>query len=89
MSNRSNSTIQKRFDGKRVYTSNSLPTVPISESDIYIYSNETTRLDSLAYEYYNNASLWWIIARANNIGFGYAVEPGLQIRIPTNIGRFI
>ena len=43
------------------------------------------RLDTLAFKYYQDSSLWWIIARANNIGKGDLTVPiGKQIRIPQN-----
>ena len=82
---RNNSSIKKRPDGKRVYTSTMNRPIPVSANDIYIISDETTRLDKLASQYYNNSSLWWIIAKANGIGFGYSVEIGIQLRIPRNI----
>jgi len=42
-------------------------------------------LDNLANKYYEDSSLWWIIARANNIGKGDLTVPlGKQIRIPFN-----
>jgi len=41
------------------------------------------RLDNLAWEYYKDPSLWWIIARANGIGLGNLSVPiGEQLRIP-------
>lgn len=86
---RINSNISKRFDGKRVYSSNKLPIIPIGDRDIYIVANETTTLDSLALKYYRDSTLWWVIARANGIGFGYSVEAGKQIRIPFSIERFV
>jgi hypothetical protein len=43
-------------------------------------------LDNLAFKYYKNPSLWWIIAQANNIGKGkLSVPAGLQLRIPINV----
>jgi hypothetical protein len=86
---RINSNIKKRFDGKRFYSSPDLPIIQKTSQDIYIIADETTRLDVLAYEYYRDASYWWIIARANNIGFGYSVEAGKQLRIPVHIERYI
>jgi hypothetical protein len=86
---RINKNIKKRYDGKRFYSSPNLPVIQQTAQDIYIIANESTRLDVLAYEYYRDASYWWIIAKANNIGFGYSVEAGKQIRIPTNIERYI
>jgi nucleoid-associated protein YgaU len=44
----------------------------------------------LAYAYYKDPTLWWIIAEANNIGKGDLLVPvGKQIRIPTEITSII
>ena len=60
-----------------------------TNSDYYITSKITDRLDLLAYKYYGDTSLWWIIAIANNIGKGSLfIEPGIQIRIPSDIQSF-
>ncbi len=83
-------SITNRFDGKRVYKSTLYPTIEESDSDVYIISNDTDYLDTLANKYYSDPSLWWIIALANNIGKGrLSVESGLQLRIPTNIGKIL
>jgi hypothetical protein len=86
---RVNTNIKKRYDGKRFYSSPDLPNIPTSNRDIYIVSDQTTKLDVLAYEYYKNPTYWWIIAKANNLGFGYSVKPGTQLRIPANIEKYI
>ena len=53
------------------------------ESDYYIYGREGDRLDSLAQQFYQDVSLWWVIANANNLGKGSMDVPaGMQIRIP-------
>lgn len=78
--------IKKRWDGKRYFGTRLYPNIPINPSDIYVVTNETDTLDNLAFKYYKNPSLWWIIAQANNIGKGkLSVPVGLQLRIPTNI----
>lgn len=84
--NRYDSTkIVKRWDGKRVYNTTYYPTISPSETDGIIVSNEGDYLDSLAYKYYSDPSLWWIIALANNLGKGrMSVPPGIQLRIPSN-----
>lgn len=70
-------------DPKRYYGTTVYPKFEARETDIYIISKTSDRLDNLAFEYYRDASLWWVIARANNIGKGTAnVTPGIQIRIP-------
>jgi hypothetical protein len=53
------------------------------ESDYYIFAREGDRLDSLAEQFYQDVSLWWIIANTNNLGKGSMDVPaGMQIRIP-------
>jgi len=53
--------------------------------DVYIVMIERTRLDHLAYKFYENPNYWWVIASANSIGGTMYVEPGTQLRIPVNI----
>lgn len=81
----SNSLIH--FPGKpRQLKSNIYPPIPRSVSDIYIISNSGDRLDLLSFKYYQDQTLWWIIAVANGLGkHGMIVPPGIQLRIPTNI----
>lgn len=62
------------------------PPIKRQESDMFIRSRAGDRLDSLAHEFYQDVSLWWIIAAANNIGKGtFAVLPGIKLRIPKDI----
>lgn len=76
----------KRWDGKRVYKTTYYPDIPLSDSDLYVVSTEGDYLDILAFKYYNDPTLWWVIALANNIGKGrMSVEPGLQLRIPQDV----
>ena len=82
--------IDARFDGKRVYKSVLYPSISVDSSDFYIVTNETMYLDSLAFKYYKDTSLWWIIALANNLGKGrLSVPSGLQLRIPGNVSKII
>lgn len=79
-----------RWDGKRVYRLPKYPRVSPSPSDIIIISKETDYLDTLAYNYYKDPTLFWVIALANNLGNGkMSVEPGIQLRIPTNVQDII
>jgi len=85
-----NVPIYNRWDGKRAYRTTHYPEIPPSDSDIYIVSNETDYLDTLANKYYGDASKYWIIGQANNIGKGrMSVESGLQLRIPTNVSKIL
>jgi len=76
---------QKDTNGRRFKKTVLLPVIEPSVSDIYIIGQVGDRLDTLAYKYYQDSSLWWIIARANNIGKGDLTVPvGIQLRIPQN-----
>ena len=43
------------------------------------------RLDHAAYEHYQDASLWWVIAAASGIGWGMQIPPGTRLVIPDDI----
>jgi len=75
--------ILKNENGKRYRSTVKYPMIDKKSNDIYIIGRQGDRLDSLAYKYYTNSRLWWIIARANGIGKGdLSVPIGTQIRIP-------
>jgi len=76
---------QKLKDGREVYRTQIYPNIPLKDSDMYIVTQEGDRLDTLAYQYYGDQSLWWIIATANNIhDASFAVEDGTILRVPEN-----
>jgi|TARA_R100000008_G_scaffold28823_2_gene15914 hypothetical protein len=71
-------------NGKRVFKPTMYPKIPIRDSDIFIYPKFGDRLDNLAQKYYGDVSLWWIIAKANNLDAAHiGLEMDKQIRIPT------
>ena len=43
------------------------------------------RLDQIADEEYGDASLWWVIAAASEIGWGLQLPEGTVIRIPIDL----
>ena len=47
--------------------------------------NEDARLDVMAGREYGDASLWWVIAAASNIGWGLQVPAGTRILVPTSL----
>lgn len=82
--------VMKRYDGKRVFKTTRYPVITPQDSDVVVISNEADYLDSLAYTYYGDPTLWWIIALANNLGKGrMSVPPGIQLRIPVNINDIL
>jgi nucleoid-associated protein YgaU len=42
-------------------------------------------LENIAYQYYNDGSLWWIIAKANGLTDAVIENADKKIRIPTQI----
>jgi hypothetical protein len=81
----SNVSVSERWDGKKVLNTTHYPDIPQLDSDIYIVTNDSDYLDTLAFKYYHDPTLFWIIALANNLGKGrMSVPGGIQIRIPTN-----
>ena len=86
MSRYDHTVVKHRPDGKRVLKPTMYPKIPIQDSDVFIYPKFGDRLDTLAQKYYEDTSLWWIIAKANNLDEAHiGLEVDKQIRIPINI----
>jgi hypothetical protein len=62
------------------------PVIPIRDSDIIINGKFGQRFDQLAFQYYGDQELWWIIARANNQSDSMYLVIGKEYRIPQEIG---
>jgi hypothetical protein len=75
---------QTKIKGKLVYKTVRYPEVPLSSEDIYVYTQQGDRFDVLAKQYYQDSSLWWVIAIGNpQVTLGSLLIPsGLQLRIP-------
>ena len=86
-----NTPIKLTSEGKRYWKQKFYPNVPLSETDDYVITTIGDRLDSLAYSYYRDSTLWWVISMANNNATKGSLfpEPGTQLRIPTNINAVI
>ena len=70
-------------DGKRRQRTTIIPVPTISSNDVYIQTTSVERLDLLAYKFYGDESLWYIIASANSLGKGSLVVPtNSLLRIP-------
>jgi len=80
-----NNKTKKLNDGRKVYRTKIYPNIPIRDDDIYVATETGDRLDHLAAKYYRDASLWWIIAAANNIhNAPFGLQEGNILRIPQN-----
>ena len=83
----SNNIINKSSDGKRYYKGKIYPDIPYLATDNYVITTIGDRLDTLAYNYYGDPGLWWVISVANNnITKGSIFPtPGIQLRIPIDV----
>lgn len=77
-------------NGKLVYRPRIPISIPLNDSDVYVATETGDRLDTLAYDYYGDSTLWWIIANANNIHDApIALEDGTILRIPIDYNGII
>ena len=75
---------------KRVFKPTMYPRIALRDSDIFIYPKFGDRLDNLAYRYYKDTTLWWIIAKANGLDEAHiGLDTDEQIRIPIDIKPII
>jgi hypothetical protein len=83
--------LKTEYTNRPYYKGRYYPNIPLSESDVYVITNVGDRLDNLAYSYYGDSTLWWIISVANNNATNGALYPipGTQLRIPTNVSNII
>lgn len=80
--------IRRSEDDKDFYESQLLPDVERRPEDTIITTESGQRLDRLAFRFYDDAKLWWVIAAANNLGRGdWTVPEGIQLRIPQNLSQ--
>ena len=84
-----NTDIKNDKEGFRAYSTTYYPSIPVSDSDVFIMSKDRARLDLLAYNYYGDRKLWWVIAKANGIRGKIALKAGQILRIPGNITKII
>lgn len=61
-------------------------TKEITDDYTVIFANYYERLDRLAYQYYGDASLWKVIAKANNMRDIF-VKDNNELKIPLNTTR--
>ena len=78
--------------GTQYYKDVTYPEVLPNENDIWVETEFGDRLDLLANQFYQDVTLYWIIAIANpnivNMGSLFLTE-GSQIRIPVNVQQIV
>jgi len=86
-----NIQINSTDKGKKYYRNVKYPEIPLDFSDIYVYSTVGDRFETLALQYYNDKSLWWVISIANPSlkQNSYFIPLGFQLRIPQNVSSIL
>ena len=74
-----------------VYKTVKYPEISLHEDDLYVITTQGDRFDTLAFDYYQDETLWWIISVANNFlkQNSLLCPEGIQIRIPSNVAEII
>ena len=78
--------------GDLYYKTPFYPEIGSRESDIYVETEFGDRLDSLAFQFYNDVTLYWIISirNPNKVNFGSIyLSPGSQLAIPQDISSIV
>ena len=77
--------------GERRQLTTSYPSIKYSVDDFYVITTGGDRFDLLANEYYGSSEYWWVIAVANPhvSRKNFAINQGVQLRIPANVGDII
>ena len=57
--------------------------IPETNGDLHVISTEGDRLDNLAFQFYGDPSLWWYIAKANDLN-SINIPAGTPLRIPAS-----
>ena len=89
MSRYKTTTIKNDSNGNRVLKTTEYPKIVSKETDIVYYTKDDDSYMSLAHKFYNDQSLWWIIARANSPFKGkFKFESGTKLIIPKDYSDF-
>tara|TARA_A100001391_G_C5064348_1_gene276817 strand:- start:146 stop:454 length:309 start_codon:yes stop_codon:yes gene_type:complete len=66
------------------------PDIPERDTDIIHLVRYGERLELLAYRYYGDTALWWIISRANNLDpSDIGLKAATELRIPQDTGDIL
>jgi nucleoid-associated protein YgaU len=76
-----------RLDSGKSYYSTAIPVDPTVEQIQYTYKARVgDRWDTIAHKYLGSATLWYVVANANNaLNGSIFIKPGTVITIPESI----
>ena len=73
----------RSFRGQSSYGTSYDSKLKRKDSDMYFLAQEGDRCDNLANRFYNDSTLWWFIARVNNLTTNN-IPAGTSLRIPVS-----
>ena len=76
-------TSKKTKNKKSCYNTTIYKKVEEKNTDSYFIATEGDRCDNLASRFYGDSSLWWFIAKVNNLTTNN-IPAGTSLRIPNN-----
>ena len=76
-------TKKQKINKKNYYQTTVYKKVKEKNNDQYFIAQEGDRCDNLANRFYGDSTLWWFIARVNNLTTNN-IPAGTSIRIPAN-----
>ena len=74
-------TTRQKKNNKSSYSTTVYKKVEEKNSDSYFIAQEGDKCDNLANRFYGDSSLWWFVARVNNLTTNN-IPAGTSIRIP-------
>ncbi len=74
-------TTKRIKNNKSYYSTTIYKKVEEKNTDSYFIATEGDRCDNLAHRFYGDSSLWWFIAKVNNLNTNN-IPAGTSLRIP-------
>jgi len=79
-----NTGVSNYKKNKRNFNTTIYKEVPKKDTDEYFIAQEGDRCDNLANQFYGDSTLWWFIARVNDLQT-MNIPAGTSLRIPISI----
>ena len=80
---------KKDKNGVRSLKITRYPEILVRDTDTFHFARDFERFDWLAHKYYDDSTLWWIIAKANGYSHESRPKVGDKIRIPRDINSIL
>ena len=81
--------VKKDKNGVRSLKITRYPEILVRDTDTFHFARDFERFDWLAHKYYDDSTLWLIIAKANGYSHESRPKVGDKIRIPRDINSIL